>query len=505
MHFLLLLLSLTSSLTLSAQSDPAIKAIKLNTQTTAENTAKGGFDYITLTISLLAFFIACVTLYYSIKTYRSQKKTESNTTKFSAKQERIELRHLGVQLINNAGAFFVAEELQTEDNNLYINSQLYEGMLIDIDRLHTDTFMGKGIDHSGLYEFSIQVKKYNERLRLRKRMAECRIKKPETVKLGEEEYVKSQFYQEMEMTWNLFKQLCILYNNGMLTDEERATLIPAAQGAELPTYDPAELRVIEQVFDKLAKENITNAQQCAIETDLTYPYRIFHKSRPEPLDLPLPHTPFNSEKLFDHILLADKQIHTDTEKNHIAPDIHEVFMYSVINQGLFKYNREFFLLEERKSPLHSIITSYVCTEEGEYHTTVDHATFRLILDGTFKDIEFTPYFSDVQNMVKVEGFSTLSEPELLQILTDVEPGDGLTFEGDAIVPLSTLVLTIYDRFLLYTMRIKVLNHRLDFIKQPNEDSEGTYDLQSTLHLDLGPVLTLDHQTLNDDRYNFIQN
>ena len=74
MHILLLLLSLTSSLTLWSQSDPAIKAIKFNTQTTAENTAKGGFDYITLTISLLAFLIACVTLYYSIKTYRSPKK-----------------------------------------------------------------------------------------------------------------------------------------------------------------------------------------------------------------------------------------------------------------------------------------------------------------------------------------------------------------------------------------------------------------------------------------------
>ena len=493
MHILLLLLSLTSSLTLWAQSDPAIKAIKFNTQTTAENTAKGGFDYITLTISLLAFLIACVTLYYSIKTYRSQKKTESNTTKFSAKQERIELRNLGVQLINNAAALFVAEQMQTADNNLYMNSQLYEGMLIDIDRLHTDTFMGPGIDHSSLYEFSILVHKYNDRLRLRKRMAECRMKKPETVKIGEE-YLRCQFHQEMEMTWTLFKRLSHLYNDGMLTDEERKVLIPGAQEAELPTYTAEEAQWIEQVFNKLAHQ-ATYAQQCAIETDFSFPYRVHLKTWPEaPYQVSTQTAELQPEKIYFHLLLTDE--------SEEGKALHDAFMYSVMCELSKAHSREYVLIEERQSAKSSLITSYVFTREGEFYDNIQPIYFRLILDGTKKDIDLPVYLDDVRNMIKIENFTTLSEDNILNAM---EPDEPYTFTGDDLHPLSTLVLTTTLSGMLHTLRAEVHGHRLDFVKTLKEDTQDRYCLHITLHLETSHILSYQRLPFDEERYHIIEN
>lgn len=63
-----------------SSTDSTMEAIQKNTELTADHTQKDYYDYLAVAISVLAFIVAGITLYYTIRTYRSQKKTEANTT-----------------------------------------------------------------------------------------------------------------------------------------------------------------------------------------------------------------------------------------------------------------------------------------------------------------------------------------------------------------------------------------------------------------------------------------
>lgn len=63
-----------------SSTDSTMVAIQKNTELTADHTQKDNYDYLAVAISVLAFIVAGITLYYTIRTYRSQKKTEANTT-----------------------------------------------------------------------------------------------------------------------------------------------------------------------------------------------------------------------------------------------------------------------------------------------------------------------------------------------------------------------------------------------------------------------------------------
>lgn len=491
MRYILCLYSLILSMTLWAQSDSAIKAIRYNTQTTAENTTKGGFDYLTLTISLLAFFIACITLYYSIKTYRSQKKTESNTTKFSAKQERIELRYLAAQLIYNAYALYFADEQFVENNEYCLNGRIYERMLINTDRLHADVFMGNGIDYSGLYEFSILVNKYNDMLREKQRVAECRVSKTEGKMIGND-YFNSLTYKEMEMTWTLFKHLYRLYNEGMLTDEERKLLTKGVQGAEI-LKDLTGIYTIDDVLKRFP-QYANPAQLCALETDLTYPYRILAdawKKYKEKFQVDnLIKTDSDTEKLLRTMLISDESKEGVALRYYYLTAIH-------CSIASLQYN---FLSEEKVTGDISIITTYVITEEGEFHTYLDSYDFGDLLSGVTNEIEFHISYDCARMMIKDENdLPQYSD----QLLGNLSPEQSYRLAHKKLLPLGALVITTNRGGLMHTIRIKALNHSIEFTKKQNEKNDG-YLLRCTLDVNTGNIITYDRFPYDEERYRFLQ-
>ena len=57
-----------------------LSQIRLNTEVTANNTEKGGYDFwITVLLSALAFITSLITLCYTYRTYKSQIQTQENT------------------------------------------------------------------------------------------------------------------------------------------------------------------------------------------------------------------------------------------------------------------------------------------------------------------------------------------------------------------------------------------------------------------------------------------
>ena len=136
-----------------------MELIRENTYQTARHTEKGRIDYITFGISIFAGFIAFVTLYFSIRTYLSQKKTEKNTLRWSAKLERANLRRIMFNLFCHYRKLLAIEILL--DDKKHPATSCFENMKIDISDLHLNENFGDGIDYAGLYRLSELLKRYN--------------------------------------------------------------------------------------------------------------------------------------------------------------------------------------------------------------------------------------------------------------------------------------------------------------------------------------------------------
>lgn len=65
--------------------------IRQNTEDTAKNTEKGKYEFWTIFLSALAFITAGVTLVFTICTYKSQKKTQENTTPVFKPEKQFEV------------------------------------------------------------------------------------------------------------------------------------------------------------------------------------------------------------------------------------------------------------------------------------------------------------------------------------------------------------------------------------------------------------------------------
>lgn len=136
------------------KTNKTIDAIKDNTERTALHTKKGEYEYITLTISLLAFVIASVTLYYSVKTYRSQKKTERNTALWGVEDERRIIKELGIHMANSLAYILTIEKSMVQEN-MFPSEGDFIRMKYNPERLHLNInfdLVGIRKDLSELYD-----------------------------------------------------------------------------------------------------------------------------------------------------------------------------------------------------------------------------------------------------------------------------------------------------------------------------------------------------------------
>ena len=122
--------------------DGAITQIKQNTKETAKNTKKGGYEILTVVVSALALIVALITLYFSRKTFKSQKITQQNTTPIFTKDKQFDvLSSIAKSLLDNlleAGATKL--KIQNSTHNSIPSELLYLNKHIDSSELHLELF-----------------------------------------------------------------------------------------------------------------------------------------------------------------------------------------------------------------------------------------------------------------------------------------------------------------------------------------------------------------------------
>lgn len=138
-------------------------AIQENTHMTAEHTEKGSYEYITLSISIFAFFIALASLYYAVKTYRSQKQTEKNTSLWNMRDERRVLQKLCIHAIDSLAKLLTIERFVVTKSQ-YPAETLFHDMLFDVSSLHTSMYIADSDDRNTLYELADWVNNLNQSL-----------------------------------------------------------------------------------------------------------------------------------------------------------------------------------------------------------------------------------------------------------------------------------------------------------------------------------------------------
>lgn len=125
-----------------AQSDSTMTAIRENTLLTAEHTAKDRYDYLAVAISVLAFIVGGITLRYTIKTYKSQKKTEANTT--PSINRDIQRALLAEQLANiyeiYVYLFTLFFYLRKHNHKAMPSEHFWNAIHIDLDQFHENLF-----------------------------------------------------------------------------------------------------------------------------------------------------------------------------------------------------------------------------------------------------------------------------------------------------------------------------------------------------------------------------
>lgn len=157
--------------------DKMVQAISNNTLETALHTEKGFYEYIAIGISLLAFLTAIITLYYSIKTYRSQKQTEENTNPTITKQNQLEILYCIVDKIidNIPKSIAIVVRLSLSDNKAYVYDGDIISQRIPLADFHLEPFYGTNKDFSQvnfierskfgkLSELKEALSQYNENL-----------------------------------------------------------------------------------------------------------------------------------------------------------------------------------------------------------------------------------------------------------------------------------------------------------------------------------------------------
>lgn len=151
---------------LNNNENSTMELIRENTFQTARHTEKDKVDYTAFGISICAFVIAILTLHYSIRTYRSQKKTEQNTRRWSPYQERRNLRIIMYNLFCNYRKILAIEKMIAEGKRPA--PTCFANMKINLDDLHLNEQYGIcGYAQKELYDISLYLSRYNAMIDIR--------------------------------------------------------------------------------------------------------------------------------------------------------------------------------------------------------------------------------------------------------------------------------------------------------------------------------------------------
>jgi hypothetical protein len=140
-----------------------LSQIRQNTAVTAKNTAHGEYEDKTLycaqqslgcaheansistsalTISIVSLLIAVATLFFAVKTYKSQRKTQENTTPVITKENQyVSLEHIAYKLVSSISNWYKVKYLlqNTELNKIPVDF-LFPFLYIEPSDIHLEKF-----------------------------------------------------------------------------------------------------------------------------------------------------------------------------------------------------------------------------------------------------------------------------------------------------------------------------------------------------------------------------
>lgn len=217
---LIFTLFVTTNFNLYCQVDTTFHAIKENTEKTAQHTEKGSYEYLSISISILAFIVAGITLYFSVKTYRSQKKTELNTRKWSTRLERESLLNIGNK-IAYAYAILLTIEKNIVMKKVMPTESTLQRLKIDSKLLHSEDNFEGDYNEELLVVINRLLNEYNGMIDRRVIDLQRGFVAPDNTQQYYCYNENSYYIEETNLLCSLLYGIIILYNS-MWTKKERA-------------------------------------------------------------------------------------------------------------------------------------------------------------------------------------------------------------------------------------------------------------------------------------------
>lgn len=121
------------------------------------------WDWVAISISTISFVISCVTLYFTTKTYKSQLKTQKNTTPmFSKESQAREFEVIFGTLIGNyARALAIKRKCRQLKYQKYPSEFYLKQMLLNTDNLHFELFYDNPIVTFDMNRVQSEIATYN--------------------------------------------------------------------------------------------------------------------------------------------------------------------------------------------------------------------------------------------------------------------------------------------------------------------------------------------------------
>lgn len=131
----------------------------------AENTAPNFLHDDFNLLVLLSLLIAGISLYYAAKTYKAQKKTESNTNKLTKEAQRSMLNDLVRHMYRNLViCYAVKTKLDECGWTDYPSEEHFLKMRIPLENIHLDVFYDNDDNFRAMHELYLNMRNYNEEL-----------------------------------------------------------------------------------------------------------------------------------------------------------------------------------------------------------------------------------------------------------------------------------------------------------------------------------------------------
>lgn len=140
--FLLCVLSFGSNRSIAQNTNSSLEQqIERNTKDTALNTKKGEYEVMTIILSGLAFIIAGITLFYTYQTFKSQKKTQENTTPVFTREKQHEVfKALSERVIENYLKAGVVRVKMETNSGIVPTELFFPSFQLNSEELHMELF-----------------------------------------------------------------------------------------------------------------------------------------------------------------------------------------------------------------------------------------------------------------------------------------------------------------------------------------------------------------------------